>query len=99
MNTHTVKPNVSPLAAGLTGLVLGAAGAAAVALADEETRKKATKKATALKDDLKKWSTKTLHDLQERGETLRSVEKKQIEEPKTDVTKSVKETLDDPNHN
>ena len=99
MQTHTARPHISPLAAGLTGLVLGAAGAAAVALADEETRKKATKKASSLKDDLQKWSTKTLHDLQQRGETLKTVEKKRIEEPKTDVSTTVKETLDDPNHN
>ncbi len=58
-NTH----KISPVAAGITGLVLGIVGTAAVALSDKQTRTKMTKKANEVKDNLEKWSKDTLHDL------------------------------------
>jgi len=42
------------LLAGLTGLVIGAAGATAIALQDEEVRKKSAKKANQMKVDFEK---------------------------------------------
>lgn len=59
------KNNISPIAAGITGLILGVVGTAAVALADKDTREKAKKKANKLKDEFKKWSQDTLHELHE----------------------------------
>jgi gas vesicle protein len=93
--TKTQQKNVSPLAAGLTGIVLGAAGAAALALSDEETRKKATKKATQIKNDLHKWSTKTIHDIQQRGETMKTSQNEKLDAPKTTISREVKERLDE----
>lgn len=86
---------VSPVAAGLTGLLIGAAGAAAIALSDEETRKKAIKKAKHLKDDLQKWSNKTISDMQNKGEQMKIDAKSDLESSKSAVSKEVKERLDD----
>ncbi|MBA3723346.1 MAG: hypothetical protein H0W89_00435 [Candidatus Levybacteria bacterium] len=92
---HTNKDTqktVSPVAAGLTGIVLGAAAAAAVVLSDEETRRKATKKTLQLKDDLQKWSTKTIHDIQTRGESSKTVKEK-LED--SNISTTIKERLDE----
>lgn len=68
---------MSPLAAGITGLILGIMGTAAIALSDKQTRTKVTKKANEVKDTLEQWSRDTLHDLQATGEDVkkRSAEK------------------------
>lgn len=47
---------VSPIAAGITGIILGIAGTIAIALSDEETRIKVKKKVNSMKDDFGKWS-------------------------------------------
>ena len=93
MNTNEKKTNktASPLAAGLTGVVLGAAGVAAVALSDEETRKKAKKKAFQIKDDLKKWSTKKVNELQKQKDSLKTAVHDKTEEKKSEVAKELKE--------
>ncbi len=85
---------VSPVAAGITGVVLGVAAAAAIVLSDEETRRKATKKTLQIKDDLQKWSTKTIHDIQTRGESGKTVKEK-LEEPKSSISTTIKERLDE----
>lgn len=100
---HEIKTNqkpVSPLAVGLTGIILGAASVAAVALSDQETRKKATKRMKQIKDDLQKWSSQTIHDLQHRTEEVedkqsRTTPRVKLDAPKTEVSKEVKERLDD----
>ena len=67
----------TPLAAGVTGFVLGVAGASAVALSDENTRKKAVKKAKAVKEKVKKWSMQTVNDLStQKKEAVKQIEKK-----------------------
>jgi len=77
----------TPLAAGVTGFVLGVAGAGAVALADENTRKKAIKKAKAVKAHVTKWSKQTVNDLStQKKEAVKQIEKK-LEEKKDDVGK------------
>jgi hypothetical protein len=93
--TKSEKKPVSPVAAGLTGVIIGAAGAAAIALSDEETRKKATKKAKQIKDDLQKWSTKTITEMQQRGEHMKAKSKPTLDTPKTEVSREVKERLDE----
>lgn len=102
VKTERKNAMVSPVAAGLTGLLLGAAGAAAIALSDEETRKRAIKKAKVLKDDLQKWSNKTINDIQNRGEHMKTSSKPmkpRLENPKTEVSQEVKERLDDTDPN
>ena len=67
----------TPLAAGVTGFVLGVAGASAVALSDENTRKKAVKKVKAVKEQVKKWSMQTVNDLStQKKEAVKQIEKK-----------------------
>jgi gas vesicle protein len=98
VKTERKNTNVSPIAAGLTGIIIGAASVAALALSDQETRKKATKKALHLKDDLQKWSNKTISDIQHRGEQMRANSKTSLDTPKTEkteVTREVKERLDE----
>lgn len=95
LKTERKNANVSPLAAGLTGIILGAASVAAIALADPETRKKATKKAKQMQDDLQQWSTKTIKDIQTRGENMKASQKDKLDAPKTEISREVKERLDD----
>lgn len=100
---HEIKTNqkpVSPLAVGLTGIILGAASVAAVALSDQETRKKATKRMQQIKNDLQKWSSQTIHDFQHRAEDVEDKQTKtsqrvKLDAPKTEVSREVKERLDD----
>ena len=97
MNTNT-KKTTSPLAAGLTGVVLGVAGVAAVALSDDESRSKAKKKALQMKDDLKKWSSKKvteLHSMQKKGEDIKERLTEKSNEAKTELTKAVNEPSED----
>lgn len=95
VKTERKNATVNPVAAGLTGILIGAASVAAIALSDPETRKKATKKAKSLKDDLQKWSNKTINDIQNRGERVKTSSKTQLETPKTEVSREVKERLDE----
>lgn len=99
MQIRSKKTQVNPLAAGVTGLVLGAAGAAAVVLSDEGTRKKAKQKAVAVKNDLHKWGSKKVKDLQQRGEALKVSEKQMLEKGKQDLQAKIKDTVDDPKKN
>lgn len=70
-NKHNQNTNMSPIAAGITGLILGIVGTAAVAMSDKTTRTKVTKKATEVKDQLEKWSKDTLHDLKATGDEVK----------------------------
>jgi hypothetical protein len=65
------KSNLSPVAAGITGFILGVVGTAAVAMSDKNTRTKVTQKANVMKDKMEKWSKDTLHDLQATGEDVK----------------------------
>ena len=78
--------NLSPVAAGITGFILGVVGTAAVAMSDKNTRTKVTKKATEMKDTLDKWSKDTLHDLKETGDEVKR--KNAAEEEKLDALKT-----------
>jgi gas vesicle protein len=81
------KKPISPLAAGLTGIVIGAAGATALALQDEDVRRKANKKAHQMKSDLKKWGSDKIHDMRQRRDETR----KEIQDTKDDVAKQIKD--------
>ena len=70
----------SVIAAGLTGLLIGAVGTAAIALSDRDTRKKATKKAGELKNNLQKWSDQTLTDIKRKKEGSKEELKNAIDE-------------------
>ena len=70
MNNQNQK-NMSPIAAGITGLILGIVGTAAVALSDKQTRTKVTKKANDVRDKMEKWSKDTLHDFQTTGDQMK----------------------------
>ena len=82
------KKSINPLTAGVTGIVIGAAGAVAIALADEPTRKRATHKAIKVKSDLQKWGSQKVKTLQQKKETADKV----ITDVQDDVTKNVKQT-------
>ncbi len=69
--TYDNKKGISPIAAGITGLILGVVGTAAVALSDKDTRKKASKQATKMKDDLLKWGEHSIHDFQKSQKSKR----------------------------
>lgn len=60
---HKDANHTSPMAAGITGFILGVAGASAIILSDEETRKTVAKKAHMMKDNLKKWSKNTIEEV------------------------------------
>jgi len=64
MNDKVNQKGMSALVAGIAGLLLGVLGTAAIALSDEETRKKAAKKAKQLQHTVKKLSDRAVHDLQ-----------------------------------
>lgn len=81
------KKSISPLAAGLTGLLLGVAGATAIALSDEEVRKKASKKAKEMKTNLQKWGSHKLRNIKQRREEAR----KEVNEVKNDTAEEIKE--------
>ena len=96
--THAHKMP-SPLAAGLTGLVIGAAGAAVVALSDEDNRKKASKKALQMKKDLQKWSTKTIKDLKSKGDEMKAASQDQLEEANKEASKELEEAMEEKEKN
>jgi hypothetical protein len=98
------EKNMSPIAAGLTGFILGVVGTAAVALSDKNTRTKVTKKANAMKDNLEKWSKDTLHELQATGEDVkkRAAEKNdelktQSQTPGETITEKTEDVLSEEN--
>ncbi|GEM_PF-1982135 len=76
------KKEISPIAAGITGLILGVVGTAAVALSDKDTRKKASKKAMQVKKDLLKWSENAMHDLQKIQKDVKKDASEKIDELK-----------------
>ncbi len=94
-NQQKKNKQISPLAAGITGVVIGAAGAAAIALSDKDTRKKVTVKAMKAKDDLQKWSTKTVKDMQNRREKIKTDSKETIDDNKAAVSKQIKDKIDE----
>lgn len=81
MQNYQDKNNISPIAAGITGLILGIAGTAAVALSDKTTREKAAKKAGELKDGLSKLSTELMQEGQDA--------KKKVSEQTEDLQKKL----------
>ena len=56
--------NLNPVIVAIAGIALGAAGATAIALSDQETRKLATKKAREVTKHLKTLSINTLQQMQ-----------------------------------
>ena len=90
MHDKRQKNDVSPVAAALTGIVIGAAGAAAVALSDEDTRKKATKKAQQMKQDLKKWGDAKFADMQKKSQTVKKTADEKVSEKKKEIAENVK---------
>lgn len=86
---------MSPIAAAITGLIIGVAGTAAVALSDRENRRKAAKKATEMKQDLKKWSEKTLNDLQASRKSMRAKTDRTAEEILDEAEKKQDKGLDE----
>jgi hypothetical protein len=72
MENNNQKTNMSPVAAGITGFILGIVGTAAVAMSDKNTRTKVTQKANEMKDKMEKWSKDTLHELQASSEDVKS---------------------------
>jgi gas vesicle protein len=91
-NQTDPKTNLSPIAAGITGFILGVMGTAAVALSDKNTRTKVTKKANEVKDNLEKWSKDTLHDLQVSGEDIKKKAADKTDESRT-YSKEVREDV------
>ena len=77
------EKNLSPIAAGITGFILGVVGTAAVALSDKNTRTKVTQKANTMKDNLEKWSKDTLHELQATGEDIKKQTAEKHDQMKT----------------
>lgn len=76
----------TPLAAGVTGFVLGVAGASAVALSDEETRKKAVKQVKKVKEHVTKWSKQTAADISTKKEdATKKLEQKAPKAPTKEV--------------
>ena len=71
MDNNNQKTNMSPVAAGITGFILGIVGTAAVAMSDKNTRTKVTQKANEMKDKMEKWSKDTLHELQASSEDVK----------------------------
>jgi gas vesicle protein len=95
MLDKTNKKDINPVTAALTGIVIGAAGAAAVALSDEETRKKATKKANQMKQDLTKWGTAKVKDMRSKGDSVKKSTDKTIDAKKKEITENVKAQIDE----
>lgn len=61
------KQSISPLAAGVTGMVIGAA---AVIVTNKNTREKTKQKAIQLKSDLQKWSAKKVKIIEHKKELV-----------------------------
>jgi hypothetical protein len=99
MQDKTHKKDISPVTAALTGMVIGAAGAAAVALSDEETRKKAAKKANQVKKDLTKWGTAKVKDMRSKGESAKKAANEKIHEKKKEVAEDMKTQIDEVSRN
>lgn len=79
MNSNDKKGS-NPLAIGATGFLLGAAGAAAVILSDDDTREKFSKKAVHWTSDLKKWSEGVIHDFASKKSEVKEETRELIEE-------------------
>jgi len=65
------QKNLSPVAAGITGFVIGVVGATAAVMSDKPTRERFTKKAKTMADHMKEWSDNTLHELKAKGEEVK----------------------------
>ena len=72
------RNTISPTAAGLLGIVLGAVGTAALMLADKDTRKKANKRFQAVKKKLQEWSDETMADLEDTAHEKEEKVKKEL---------------------
>ncbi len=78
------RNGVNPVTAGFVGIVLGAAGAVAVLLSDEEIRKKATKRYHQLKKNLSDWSDENLKELKDEKKAI----KERVREKASNVMES-----------
>ena len=56
------RQTVSPVMAGVAGMIAGATAVTALVLTDEDIRKKAVKRAKETKNNLHKWSDNKLHE-------------------------------------
>lgn len=84
-NSHNHNKDV--FMAGIAGILAGAAGITALALADKDIRKKVGKRAINLKSSLQDWSAEKLHMVEQHGtKSVGTVEKteKVTEETKED---------------
>lgn len=88
-NNNENYERMSPVAAGITGFILGVVGTAAVAMSDKDTRTKVTKKASEMKDKMEKWSKDTLHDLHAAGEEAKKKSASASEKLSSDKTSGV----------
>ncbi len=79
---HNNKKGISAAKAGAVGLLLGAAGTAALVLSDREMRKRATKKAGEMSHTIGIWSNKTIKNLQGTTEKTKENLKENITELK-----------------
>src|SRR3954469_17912840 len=86
---------MSPVAAGITGLILGIVGTAAIALADKDTRKKAAKKAGEVRGDVEKWSKDTLNQLEERRRAMKTKANRTPDEILDEAEKKRDEAMDE----
>jgi hypothetical protein len=83
------EKKISPVAAGITGLIIGVVSTAAIALSDKEIRKKAMHNANDLKDNFKKWSQDTLHDV--KGSDFADEASSKLESASTKTRETVKD--------
>jgi len=78
-NTHHHNKDV--FMAGVAGILAGAAGITAIALADKDIRRKVGKRAHTLKSSLQDWSADKLHMVDHKVRTLETEEKvKEVKE-------------------
>jgi hypothetical protein len=96
-NDQTSQPShqgMSVLVARVAGLIAGAASVTALALSDEDIRKRVSKKAKELKSTLQDWSTEKLqmvdHHKTVKEDTVKKVEKVVGETNEEEPLKEVK---------
>jgi hypothetical protein len=91
MTDKIERKGISPIAAGITGLILGVLGTTTIALSDLETRKKAGKKASEMSDSVKKWSEDTLKQYKEKTREIQA----KAEDAKRRALQSTKDLVED----
>lgn len=97
MKSNDQKKGVNPVAAGIAGAAVAAAGMAAVALSDKDNRKKAEKilkdfkgKAENMRDKIMESMNKGMNSVDE----VKEKEGMKVEETKKDIKKSVQTVKD-----